>query len=97
MGSFRLGGIFAPLHAGKKCQETETQLHDHQKKDRNRRPPDSFDFRILREGANGRPSKNQGYQRSIEDVRQPAHAVMAKHGAEKELQIDCEDRKQRQS
>ncbi len=96
-GEFGLDGIFAPHDSGDERQETQAQLADHQAEHEDCGTFDRFHVRVDRNGSHRRPGQNDRDHRSVDDMRPPAQAFMTKHGAQKELDIEHENREQSQS
>ena len=86
----------SPGYPRKKRKEPKAELSDEESEEHNCRFLDSFDLGIDRNGADRGPGQHKGNNDGIGRVRPPAHAMVAEHSAEDELDIKNKDRKQGQ-
>ena len=95
-GKFRLHRISSPGHAGQKRGEAEAQLCDHQRQHQDRRAADGLDLRIDRQGADCRPRQHERDNYGMDHVRPPTQPVVTEHRPQDQLNVEHENRKQRQ-
>ncbi len=86
-----------PGHAGQKRDETQAQLSDHQREHSYSRPPHRVNAGISRQGADRGPGQHDGHGCGIQHVRPPAQAMMAKHRAQNQLDVENKNREQSQT
>src|SRR5262249_18965888 len=86
----------SPSYPRKKCKESKPELSVEESQENNCRFLETFDLGIDRNGADRGPAQHKGNNDGIGRVRPPAHAMVAEHSAEDELDIKNKDRKQGQ-